>query len=133
MLPRDGYKLPRWRRHVMTWVMALVRLAAAWIVTQAPLTALALKPGFMRVAVTAPPRLGLAAVLAGGIVAFAWPRTCPYGFVLLLAGLTGFEALWISLGLPLGATALWSAAILTVLAAGEWLARRLQRELYPGD
>ena len=133
MLARDGAGLPRWRRGVMTWVMALVRLAAAWFVTQAPLTALALRPGFMSAAVAAPLRLAVAVLLAAGIAAFVWPRSCLYGFLLLLGGLAGFEGLWIRLGLPPGANVLWSAAILAVLAAGEWLTRRLQTHLNPGD
>ena len=133
MLPLSGSGLPAWRRHVMTVVMALVRLAVGWLVSEGPLTALALRPGFMRAALAAPPRLGVAALLAIGVVAFAWPRTCLYGFVLLVAGLAGFEALWRSLGMPPGANALWSAAILAVLAVGEWLTRWLRRRLYPAD
>jgi hypothetical protein len=52
------------------------------------------------------------------------------GGALLLAGLAGFEWVWRRLGMPPGDTFLWSAALIVVLAAGEWLVRRVQRRVY---
>ena len=133
MLPRDGSELPRWRRHVMVVVMALVRLAVGWLLVEGPITVLVLRPGFISAAIGAGPRLGVAALLGAGLAAFAWPRSCPYGFALLVAGLFGFEAIWHRLGLPPGSNALWSTLILAVLAGGELLTRRLRHRLYATD
>ena len=83
MLPRDGSELPRWRRHVMVVVMALVRLAVGWLLVEGPITVLVLRPGFISAAIGAGPRLGVAALLGAGLAAFAWPRSCLYGFALL--------------------------------------------------
>jgi hypothetical protein len=130
ILPRSGADLPPWRRLVMPWIMALARLAAGWIVTQGALGALLLRTSFMASMVGAPLRFGIAALLGAGLVTFAWPRSYLLGFGLLLAGLAAFEWLWWRLGLPSGSLALWSVAILAVLAAGEWLTRRVQARVY---
>ena len=74
-----------------------------------------------------PARLGLAAVLGLGLAVFAWPRTCLWGLAVLLAGLAAFELLARSLGLPPTPRLASAAAILAVLAAGEWLTRRVER------
>jgi hypothetical protein len=132
-LSRSGAGLPPWRRQVLPWVMALARLAAAWLVTQWQLHALLLQASVLHSRVGAPTRFAIAALLAGGALLFAWPRTCLLGFTLLVAGLGAFEWLWQRLGVPGGALLSWSVAILAVLAAGEWLTRRVQRHLYPAD
>jgi hypothetical protein len=48
----------------------------------------------------------------------------------LLVGLGGFEWIWHGLGMRSGTLPLWSASIVVVLAAGEWLVRRVQRSLF---
>jgi hypothetical protein len=130
ILPRSGAGLPPWRRLVMPWIMALARLTAGWIVTQGALGTLLRGSSFMASMAAAPLRYGIAALLGAGLVTFAWPRTYLLGFGLLLAGLGAFEWLWWRLGVPSGSPALWSAAILGVLAAGEWLTRRVQARVY---
>lgn len=132
-LPRSGSGLPPWRRQVLPWIMAVARLAAAWLVTQWQLHALLLQASLLHARVGAPTRFAIAALLAGGALLFAWPRSYLVGFALLVAGLGAFEWLWRPLGVPGGALLSWSVAILTVLAAGEWLTRRVQRHLYRTD
>jgi hypothetical protein len=130
MLPSHGSELPAWRQQVAPWIMAAVRLAAAYFVAQAPLHMLVLDPGIVRSDGPALQRFAVAALLAGGGLAFAWPRSCLIGAVLLLVGLGGFEWIWQGLGQRSGTLPLWSASIVLVLAAGEWLVRRVQRSLY---
>ena len=110
--------------------MAAVRLAAAYFVVQAPFRMLVLEPGFVQTGSAAPLRFAVAALLGAGALLFVWPRTCLIGAVLLLAGLGGFEWIWHSLGQRSGTLLLWSASIVAVLAAGDWLVRRVQRSLY---
>ena len=130
MLPTTASQLPEWRRQVAPWLMAAVRLAAAYFIAQAPFRMLVLEPGFVQTSSAAPLRFAVAALLGAGGLLFVWPRTCLIGAVLLLAGLGGFEWIWQGLGLRSGPLALWSASIVLVLAAGEWLVRRVQRSLY---
>jgi hypothetical protein len=130
MLPSNGSDLPAWRQQVAPWIMAAVRLAAAYFVTQGLLHMLVLDPGFVRSGSAAPQRFAVAALLGAGALLFAWPRTFLAGAVVLLAGLGGFEWIWQGLGMRSGPLALWSASIVLVLAAGEWLVRRVQRTLY---
>ena len=130
MLPAYGSDLPAWRQQVAPWIMAAVRLAAAYLLAQGPLHMLVLDPGIVRSGGPAPQRFAVAALLGAGGLLFAWPRSCLVGAVLLLAGLAGFEWIWQGLGLRSGPLALWSACIVLVLAAGEWLVRRVQRSLY---
>ncbi len=130
MLPARGTQLPEWRQQVAPWIMAVVRLAAAYFVVQAPLRMLVLVPGFVQTGSPAPQRYAVAALLGVGALLFAWPRSCLIGAVLLLAGFGGFEWIWQGLGQRSGPLALWSTSIVVVLAAGEWLVRRVQRSLY---
>ena len=130
MLPTQGSGLPAWRQQVAPWTMALVRLAAACFVVQAPLRVLVLEPSFVQTGSPAPQRYAVAALLCAGALLFAWPRSCLSGAAVLLAGLGGFEWIWQGLGLRSGPLPLWSASIVVVLAAGEWLVRRVQRSLY---
>ena len=60
-----------------------------------------------------------------------WPATCFYGFALLLAAVGGFEWLWLRTGISSGLVPASTIAVLTVLAAGQWLTRRVQRRFYP--
>ena len=113
------------RGGLASWLMPLVRLAAAWLVAARPLALCVAEPSPLTSGVAAPARLALAAALGLGLVAFAWPRSYLYGLALLLAGLTAFEGLWRQLGLPPTPRLLSAVAILAVLAAGEWLTRRL--------
>jgi hypothetical protein len=122
-----GGDLRPWRDRLAPWLMALVRLGAAWLITARPLALLVTQPSLIRASVAAPVRLGLAAALGLGLAGFAWPRTYLHGLALLLAGLAAFEWLWRQLGLPPTTRVLSSVAILAVLAAGEWLTRRLER------
>ena len=131
MLPRTGAGLPAWRRQVMPWVMGLVRLAVAWVVTHGALGALVLEPSFLHDTVGAPMRYAVAALLALGTAGFVWPATCVLGFVLLTAGLVAFEWIWQRGGRPSGTLPYSAVGALAVLAFGEWLSQRLQRRLYP--
>jgi hypothetical protein len=108
------------------WVMALVRLGAGWLIVARPLTLLVTEPSPIAAGVAPPARLALAAALGVGLAAFAWPRSCLYGLAMLLAGLAAFELLGRRLGLPPTARTLTAVAILAVLAAGEWLTRRIE-------
>jgi len=130
MLPTEGSELPAWRQQVAPWIMAIVRLAAAYVVAEAPLRLLVLEPGLVQSGSPALQRYPVALLLGAGAVLFAWPRSCLAGAALLLAGLGGFEWIWHGLGLRGGTLPLWSASIVAVLAAGDWLVRRVQRTLY---
>lgn len=130
ILPRSGAGLPPWRRQVSRWLMAGVRLAVGTLVSRAPLELLVLNPSFVKHALGTPLCFAVAALLAAGVLAFAWPATYLAGCGLLLAGLGVFEWLWHRVGQPVDATPLWSAALLAVLTGGEWLTRRVQARLY---
>ncbi len=132
MLPTDAAGLPAWRQKVMPWIMGLVRLGAGWVVVNAPLAELVDKGSFLRVLAGMPLRMTIAALYAVGLALFAWPRTCFYGYGLLLLAIGGFEWLWSRTGLSSGLLPFRFVAVLTVLAFGEWLTRRVQRRLYPG-
>ncbi len=109
-----------------TWVMALVRLCAGWLIVAPPLALLVAQPSLIAASIAAPVRLALAAALGLGLAAFAWPRSYLYGLALLLAGLAAFGLLARQLGLQPTPRALTAVAILAVLAAGEWLTRRVE-------
>ena len=130
MLPTDASGLPAWRQKVMPWIMGLVRLGVGWLVTQAPLMTLVQKDSFLRVLAGMPLRYAIAAIYIVGLACFAWPATCFYGFATLLAAVGAFEWLWARTGISSGLLPVWTVAVLTVLAAGEWLTRRVQRRLY---
>ena len=132
MLPVNGSGLPPWRQKVMPWIMALVRLAAGWVVAQGPLATLLQDGSFMRHLAGAPLRYAVAALYLAGLALFTLPATCLWGFGLLLAGLGAFQWLWARTGQPMGLLPLWTVAILAVLAGGEWLSRRLRTRLYRG-
>src|SRR5271169_661835 len=102
MLPTHGSDLPAWRQQVAIWIMAVVRLAAATFVAQAPLRMLVLESGIVRSGAPAPQRYTVAALLCAGGLLFAWPRTCLVGAALLLAGLGGFEWIWQGIGMQSG-------------------------------
>jgi hypothetical protein len=110
-----------------TWVMALLRLGAGWLIVARPLVLLVAAGAPLGARVALPARLAIAAVLALGLALFAWPRTCLWGLAALLAGLATFELLGRSLGLPPTARLASAVAILAVLGAGEWLTRRVER------
>jgi len=130
MMPRSGAGLPAWRRQVMPWLMAAVRLVVAWFVVHGALAALVMQPSFLHDAVSAPMRYAVAALMFLGVIAFVWPSTCIVGFLLLTAGLVSFEWIWQHLGLPSGSLPYATIGALGVLAFGEWLVRRLQDRLY---
>jgi len=130
MLPRDGTGLPRGRQQVMPWLMALARLGVGWIVIAASVYTLLEHGSFMPLVAGPLARYADAAALLGGLALFAWPPTCRWGFALLLAGIAGFELLWRHTGFVHGRSPLWAVAILTVLALGEWLSRRVRTRLY---
>jgi len=132
MLRNEGSGLPAWRRQVMPWLMALVRLGAGWVVIHAPLMTLVQKNTFLKDYAGAPLRDTIAVLYVVGLVLFAWPRTCFYGFAVLLLAVGGFEWLWTRTGIWSGMLPVWIVAVLAVLAAGEWLTRRVQRRLYRG-
>ena len=120
---------PSWRARLAPRLMALVRLAAGWLVAAGPLALLAAAGSPLRASLATPARLATAAALAVGMLAFAWPRTYAWGLGLLVAGLAGFEALWRGLGLAPNHRLASSIAIVAVLATGEWLRRRVARRL----
>ena len=115
------------RARLGRWLMALVRAFAAWLVLLRPLTLLLSAQSPLAGLVAAPARLAIAALLAVGLFAFVWPRSCLWGFVLLLVGLAALEGVWLAHGLPSLPRLPATLAVLTVLAAGEWLTRRLAR------
>lgn len=114
------------RARLGPWLMALVRLGAGWLVVARPLALLVAQPSPLGASVALPVRLAIGAALGLGLAAFAWPRSYLHGLALLLAGLAAFELLWRQLGLPPAPRALSAVAILAVLAAGEWLTRRVE-------
>jgi hypothetical protein len=114
------------RARIGHWVMALVRLGAGWLIIARPLTLLVTEPSPIAAGVAPLLRLALAAVLGVGLATFAWPRSCLYGLAMLLAGLAAFEVLGHQLGMPPTPRTLTAIAILAVLAAGEWLTRRVE-------
>jgi hypothetical protein len=115
-----------WRARLAGGLMALVRLGAAWLVVAHPLAAPLARPPSPFAAIALPARIAVAAILGVGLAAFAWPRSCRWGLSLLLAGLAAMELLRRQLGLGPTPRLLSSVAILAVLAAGEWLTRRLE-------
>jgi hypothetical protein len=124
---RSAAQLPPWRRQVMVWIMAALRLGAGWLVTRTELGALVMTPSFLRAQLGSALCYVDAAVLGAGLLAFAWPRSYLVGFVLTAAGLLGFEWLWRRAGMGPGAVLVTSLSVLAVLAAGEWLTRRVSR------
>jgi hypothetical protein len=130
ILPTTGIALPPWRRQVMIWLMAAVRLLVCWLLLREPLAALLHEPGFIVSAFGRPSAWSVAALFVAGALLFAWPRTVLVGCVVLVAGLFGHEWLWYRLGGGSGRLLLSGVAIFTVLAAGEWLVQRLQKRLY---
>jgi hypothetical protein len=130
MLPTDASGLPAWRQKVMPWIMGLVRLGAGWAVVHAPLVELVDKASFLRVLAGMPLRRTIAALYIVGLALFAWPATCFYGYGLLLLAIGAFEWLWTRTGISSGLLPFRFVTVLTVLALGEWLTRRVQRRLY---
>lgn len=131
ILPRTAEGLPPWRRHVSTWVMAALRLGMAWLLGRMAFFALiAPDGGFLGEVMPAPVRWFVIAALVIGALLFAWSRTVVVGFVLLVAALGAFEFYFRRWGAQVSTTFWWSVAVLGVLAAGEWLVRRVQRRLY---
>ena len=100
------------RARLGRWLMALVRAFAAWLVLLRPLTLLLSAQSPLAGLVAAPARLAIAALLAVGLFAFVWPRSCLWGFALLLAGLAALEGVWLAHGLP---------SLLTRSASERWL------------
>lgn len=131
MLHPDTSGLPAWRQKVMPWIMVLVRLGAGWIIARGPLFALMQEDSYLRLLAGGPTRWLIGALYGVGLVLFAWPSTCFYGFAVLAAAVGAFEWLWLRTGLSSGLLPLWTMAVLSVLAGGEWLTRRVQRRLYP--
>jgi len=132
MLPKDGSGLPAWRQHVMPWIMAGVRLTAGWVIARGPLLALLGHDSFLRAAASAPERDAVAAAFVLGLALFTWPASYLAGYGLLLVALGAFEWLWHRFGFHGSLLPLWSVAILSVLASGEWFSRRVRRRLYRG-
>jgi hypothetical protein len=130
MLPRTGEGLPPWRRQVSAWLMGALRLGVAWLVARDPYSALAgAKGAFLSESMPTALRWAAAAGIVAGGLLFAWPRTVLVGFGVLAASLAVFEWYWRKIGVG-GSTFAYSLAVLAVLAAGEWLVRRVQRRLY---
>lgn len=117
-----------WRAIVMPWVMAAARLGAGWFVSRPDLVALVGPAAPLRPLVAAPLAIGIPVLLGTGLLAFAWPRTYLAGAVLLATGLGSAEWLWQRLGIAPGPLP-WSLGAIGVLTLGEWLNRRLQRQL----
>jgi hypothetical protein len=109
------------RARIGPWLMALLRLGAGALVAARLLRAL------LQVRAAAPLWVPLAVALGAGVLAFAWPRTCVRGALLLGAALVAGEALARHLGRPPAPAFATSLAIVGVLAAGEWLKQRLER------
>lgn len=130
MLPRSGADLPPWRRHVTPVLMALFRAAAGAFVVRGPVETLLAEPSFVRDAVGAPAGWAIVALLAAGAVLFTVPRTVFAGVAVLFAGLGAFEWAWYRAGMYSGPAIGFAMAIVAVLAAGEWLSRRVRRRVY---
>jgi hypothetical protein len=105
--------------------MAGVRLAAGALVAARPLWYLLASASPLTTTVAAPVRDALAAATVLGLAAFAWPRSSLYGFGMVAAALVGGEMLGRYGGAPARDLAP-GLAVLGVLAAGEWLTRRLR-------
>ncbi len=131
ILPRTADGLPPWRRHVSTWIMGALRLVMAWVLGRMAFFALiAPGGGWIGDVMPTPVRWLVVAALVLGALLFAWSRTVLVGFVLLVAGLGTFEFYFRQWGAQVSTTFWWSVAVLAVLAAGEWLVRRVQQRLY---
>ncbi|MCX7056480.1 MAG: hypothetical protein WCH32_00110 [Pseudomonadota bacterium] len=130
MLPKDASGLPAWRERVMPWIMAAVRFAAGWILARGPLVLLLGESSFLRPMATALERDTVAVAYVLGVALFTWPATYLAGYGLLLVALAAFEWLWHRIGFHGSALPLFSAAILSVLALGEWFSRWVRRRLY---
>ena len=131
ILPRTAEGLPPWRRRVSTWVMGLLRLGMAWLLGRTAFFALiAPGGGFLGEVMPAPVRWLVIGALVLGALLFAWSRTVLVGFALLAVALGVFEFYFRRWGAQVSTTFWWSIAVLAVLAAGEWVVRRVQRRLY---
>ncbi len=119
----------RWpgRRRPGTWLMALLRLGAGWLIIARAVVLLLTPPSPLASSLSLPLRIATLSALGAGLLGFAWPRSCLWGLALLGAALGAFELLARSLGLPPTPRLPSAIAILAVLAAGEWLTRRVQR------
>jgi hypothetical protein len=110
------------------YTMALVRALAGWLILARPLALLA-GPAFAAYGTL--PRYALAVLLGAGLLAFAYPKSCLWGLLALLAGLAAFALWWRALGGAPGLPGPSAFAVLAVLGAGEWLTRRLARPSTP--
>ena len=127
----SGVHLSPWRRRVLPLMMMALRALVAWVVLRSAVDLLLHNALFL--AGHAPHWLQyvLAAVLVGGGVAFIWSPTVVWGAVVVGAGLGIYEYLWRLNGQAPHPTAFMSSlALLFVLALGEWLARRVQKQVY---
>jgi len=111
----------------MAVLLALVRAAAGWLVLRADALAL-LEPGAALRAQAGPPAATTVVVLGGlGLVLFVWPRACLAGAALLAAGLLLCDHWSRQAGVAPAVQLPGALAVLGVLAAREWLGRRLTR------
>ncbi|MBS0376147.1 MAG: hypothetical protein JSR73_16320 [Proteobacteria bacterium] len=116
---------PSLRERLGPLAMAGVRLAAGALVAARPLWYLLAPATPLANAVPVAVRTALALVTVLGLGAFAWPRSSLHGFGVLAASLVAGEMLGRYGGAPARDLAP-GLAVLGVLAAGEWLTRRLR-------
>ena len=121
--------IAEWRVRLKPWLMAAARLGAGWLVSRADFVALLAPDSAFRLGRGVFFADSLALLLGAGLLGFAWPRTCLPGAVLFAAALATFEWWWRQDGGSPGPLP-WSLGIVAVLAAGEWLGKRL-RARYP--
>lgn len=120
--------LPRWRRRVMPWLMAAIRIAVAWLIFRGPAVFLYSPPIIVHVPTGL--RAAFFALLAVGAPLFVWPRGCWVGGVALIAAIALYEMLWRGAGLPAGGMPMVAVGLIAVLVLGEWTGRLAQRRVY---
>ncbi len=128
MLSRDGHGLPPWRRQVMPWLMAVLRLAIIWAIFRGPIQFVWAPPSVLHLPEHL--RLTFLILLIVGSPLFLWPRSCWMGGMSLAAAVMVYETLWRGSGLPAVGTPLLAVGLIVVLVLGEVVAGVARRRVY---
>jgi hypothetical protein len=128
MLFRNGQDLPLWRRRVMPWLMAVLRLCIVWVIFSSPLRFVCSPPSFLHLPMGL--RTTFIVLLLLGAPLFLWSRSCWIGGLGLVAAIAAYERLWLDAGLPAGGMPVLAVGLIVVLCVGEWGGRLAQSRLY---
>ncbi len=126
----NGRELPSWRRQVMPWVMAALRMAMVWLIFRGPVVFVAASPQWLHLSTSL--RVAFFALLVVGAPLFLWPRTCWIGGLGLVGAVAAYETLWRSAALPAAGLPLLAVALIVVLVLGNEISRAAQRRIYDG-